>query len=402
MPSRKATPSSNWKIQEDLQAAVARAEAELLDAQQALNDLNTSLESGARHCPAEDLLQRRHHPAELHPPGRHVHLHHPGPARRSLKWCSRCRARLDKARAAYQPYRDYDTAVDPYSGYFPPVSLSTGEGKVVSKLPLTSASAAMMIAVQSKFVSVVLPSAPGETVRIKPIPAMRSISKENLNKIYPDKVKSRADTKNQSYNYMSDEEKIKYDLKKAYDQALKDYNLAVTRLSLNASLDTAESALSTALKDYQDMQAGPDPQALAKAKERLSAATKPPLAAAQADLRKTALVSPITGKVVKVGRGRRRAGVQAFQTIVTVADFSRWYIETNNLTEIDVVDIHQGQRVTVTADALPDLKMQGVVEQINQVFEEKSGDVTYTTRILLDQVDPLIRWGMTTLVVAQK
>jgi hypothetical protein len=33
------------------------------------------------------------------------------------------------------------------------------------------------------------------------------------------------------------------------------------------------------------------------------------------------------------------------------------------------------------------------------LFEEKRGDVTYTARIRLDNIDPRLRWGMTVATV---
>ena len=69
-----------------------------------------------------------------------------------------------------------------------------------------------------------------------------------------------------------------------------------------------------------------------------------------------------------------------------------------NLTEIEVVDISLGQEVVVVADALPDLELTGTVDKIGDVFEEKRGDITYTVRIVLDEVDPRLRWGMTVVI----
>jgi hypothetical protein len=46
-------------------------------------------------------------------------------------------------------------------------------------------------------------------------------------------------------------------------------------------------------------------------------------------------------------------------------------------------------------DAIPDLQMEGQVEAIKDVFEEKRGEITYTTRILVKNPDPRLRWGMT-------
>jgi hypothetical protein len=63
-----------------------------------------------------------------------------------------------------------------------------------------------------------------------------------------------------------------------------------------------------------------------------------------------------------------------------------------------VVEVQLGQKVTVVPDALPDLELAGTVEEISDTFQEKQGDVTYTVRIRLDEVDPRLRWGMTVVV----
>jgi hypothetical protein len=53
-------------------------------------------------------------------------------------------------------------------------------------------------------------------------------------------------------------------------------------------------------------------------------------------------------------------------------------------------------------DALPDLELTGTVESIDDFFEEKRGDVTYTARILLNESDPRLRWGMTVVVTFEE
>jgi HlyD family secretion protein len=82
-----------------------------------------------------------------------------------------------------------------------------------------------------------------------------------------------------------------------------------------------------------------------------------------------------------------------------LADFSQWVVETDDLTEIEVPEIAVGQMVEVTPDALPELQLSGRVESIGELYEEKRGDVTYTARILLDEGDERLRWGMTVVVV---
>ncbi len=86
------------------------------------------------------------------------------------------------------------------------------------------------------------------------------------------------------------------------------------------------------------------------------------------------------------------------EVVLALADFSEWIIETDNLTEFEVVKITEGQEVDVSLDALPDVHLKGEVVGINRRFEEKRGDITYTVTILLKETDSLMRWGMTAAV----
>ena len=51
--------------------------------------------------------------------------------------------------------------------------------------------------------------------------------------------------------------------------------------------------------------------------------------------------------------------------------------------------------VTVSADALPCIKMSGVVKEIGNTPVNQGTDVLYTVHILLNNPDPRLRWGMT-------
>ena len=77
------------------------------------------------------------------------------------------------------------------------------------------------------------------------------------------------------------------------------------------------------------------------------------------------------------------------------SDPSQWYVETSDLTEKEVVALRVGQKVAVTADALPDSHMLGTIESISQTSVEKAGDITYVARIAISDPDPELRWGMT-------
>lgn len=84
---------------------------------------------------------------------------------------------------------------------------------------------------------------------------------------------------------------------------------------------------------------------------------------------------------------------------MVIADDADWVVETEDLTEIEVIDIQVGQGAIVEMDALPDVLLSGEVESIKDLAEEKRGDVTYTVVLKLLETDPRLRWGMTTLVM---
>lgn len=43
--------------------------------------------------------------------------------------------------------------------------------------------------------------------------------------------------------------------------------------------------------------------------------------------------------------------------------------------------------------------MQGVVSEISQSSYTQSGDVIYTVRIKVNEIDPRVKWGMTVEVI---
>jgi multidrug resistance efflux pump len=163
-----------------------------------------------------------------------------------------------------------------------------------------------------------------------------------------------------------------------------------------ANLSLAQARLALAQSDYEDVKSGPDPDALETAQARLSAADSAQQAA-QATLADAELVSPISGTLVELDL-KDGEQVTPLHPVAVVADFSEWKVETNDLNEMDIPRVEVGQSATITPDALPDLKLDGSVESISQLYVEKFGDVTYTAHLTLNESDPRLRWGMTVSV----
>ena len=120
------------------------------------------------------------------------------------------------------------------------------------------------------------------------------------------------------------------------------------------------------------------------------------LEAARTALSDLELKAPFTGTLVSSDLEVGQA--VGSQTVILMGDISHWKIETTDLTEQDVTGLHTGIPVTVTFDAIPDLKLAGKIDRIKPLGENKQGDITYTVYILLDQQNPRLLWNMKAFV----
>jgi len=187
--------------------------------------------------------------------------------------------------------------------------------------------------------------------------------------------------------------------------AQKDYDNAVAELediqresdSVRAALDSALAAEAEAKHQYELSADGANTDQLVLAQSRVDNA-QAQVAAAESALSNYVITAPFDGVVadVAVSIGEQ---VGAESRAVSVVDTSSWIVETSDITELEVVDIEVGQAVTLTADALPDIEMNGVVSSISQSSYTQSGDVLYTVYIAVDDVDARVRWGMTVEVI---
>ncbi len=182
-------------------------------------------------------------------------------------------------------------------------------------------------------------------------------------------------------------------LKKDLDDAEGDLQVALTQIRNAANMANAQAALDKAQRDSEKVQKGPDADKLAVAEIRLKKAQFQ-LEEAQKALGDLELRAPFDGVVakidIKVGELIEYGDVAA-----NIVDYSKWIVETNNLTEIQVVKLDEGQTVDVVADALPGEVFKGTVENISDTYEDVNGDVTYKIKILLTDPSPKLRWGMT-------
>jgi multidrug resistance efflux pump len=140
---------------------------------------------------------------------------------------------------------------------------------------------------------------------------------------------------------------------------------------------------------YERTKDGVDTDQLAVLEARLDAA--------KAALAALSVTAPFDGIVAGLD-AKAGGSINAGESAVTIADFSSWLVKTTDLTEIDVVKLAEGQPVTVTLDALPEVELKGKILSIGQNYSENQGDIVYEVTVLLTDTEPVMRWGMTAAV----
>ena len=201
---------------------------------------------------------------------------------------------------------------------------------------------------------------------------------------------------------------------------LLDFPDAAKVAQAEAKLDAANAALEALLPDADEialamqrlesaelevekLERGRDPLDEERREARLEAAAyRIALAEANVEtalmaLEDTELLAPFAGLVVAVNIDAGEE-VAPRQVVVGLADVSAWELHTEDLDELSVVNLSEGDIVQVRFDALPDLNMAGSVERISAFGEARQGAVTYTAEIRLSGSDPRLRMGMTASV----
>jgi len=155
----------------------------------------------------------------------------------------------------------------------------------------------------------------------------------------------------------------------------------------------AEADVARAEAALAQLRAGATPEVIAAAEAQVAQA-EAAVERAALMVARCALEAPYDSTVVAVDA---RLGEELGPGVpaVQIADQSAWRVETDDLTELDVVRIELGQRVTLVPDALPDLALEGTVASIGRTSEYRAGEVLYKVTVDVAEPDPRLRWGMT-------
>jgi multidrug efflux pump subunit AcrA (membrane-fusion protein) len=162
-----------------------------------------------------------------------------------------------------------------------------------------------------------------------------------------------------------------------------------------ASLAEAEAAVRQAQAQVDLLKSGARQQEIAAA-EAAVAQAEAGVRQAHAALNDTELRAPFAG-LLAVLAPRVGEQVAPGAPVAEIGDVSGWQVETDDLSELDVVRVQGGAEVNLTFDAIPGLELRGVVERVQPKGEKKLGDMTYTAIIRIPEGDPRLLWNMTAI-----
>ena len=180
----------------------------------------------------------------------------------------------------------------------------------------------------------------------------------------------------------------------ALNEATKGGSKQVQAAHSNVAAQTAQRDLAQARLDQ--VKAGAT-QAQIEVAQAGVAQAQAAVDAANAALSEATLIAPFDGAIAQLNVEAGQV-VGPGSPIVSLADLNAWEVDTDDLSEVDVVNVKIDQTVKITLDALPEVKLTGTVTAITPKAQTKRGDVTYTVKVRLDQADARLKWGMTAQV----
>lgn len=187
------------------------------------------------------------------------------------------------------------------------------------------------------------------------------------------------------------------DAEKAYNTAQANLEAArrgpdVLKLAIaQADVAVAQASLTDAQAHYERVRSGPDPDALALAQARIANA-EAQAAAAQAALSDLEIRAPFAGTIGDVAVNVGEWVTPGLPALV-LTDLGQLQVETTDLSERDVPGVVIGNAATLSIDALGQT-VTGHVVAIAPLADTLGGDVVYRATIALDTQPVGLRPGM--------
>lgn len=165
---------------------------------------------------------------------------------------------------------------------------------------------------------------------------------------------------------------------------------------LPADIAAAEAEVRNAAAQLELLTAGAREEDITSAEADLAAATAS-LQDALVVLSEMELRAPFPGTVASldINIGEQLAGGSP---VIQLANLKQWQIETEDLTELQIVNVEVGSTANISFDALPETEITGTVDRIRLLGEDNRGDIVYTVILTPNVQDLPLLWNMTSVV----
>ena len=177
------------------------------------------------------------------------------------------------------------------------------------------------------------------------------------------------------------------------------FNTEIARLRLEdlragnpADLWEAGALIQQRRLELEQVQAGPTEAQITSAEIAIQRAEEQ-LSSAEIALNRTRIVAPTAGIIFSINVDEGDSLIPGV-AVIEIADVAPLWMLAQ-VDEVDIAQITLGSAVTVSLDALQDLDIPAVVDEIALIGTEIDGVVYYDTRLRLDTTDPRVRVGMT-------
>lgn len=156
----------------------------------------------------------------------------------------------------------------------------------------------------------------------------------------------------------------------------------------DGSLALAQAQYNDALREWERLKDGPDPDDIAAAEARI--------AAIEATIDFINLRAPFDGTITEI---RSKTGDQIAPGVVSfrIDDLSRLLVDVE-IPEIDINRLKIGLPARISFDAIDNKEYEGIITQVAQVANITAGIVNFTVTLELTNADEFVRPGMTAAV----
>ncbi len=154
------------------------------------------------------------------------------------------------------------------------------------------------------------------------------------------------------------------------------------------NLTLAQAQYDEALREWERLKDGPDPDDIAAAEARI--------AAIEATIDLINLRAPFDGTITEI-RSKKGDEIAPGAVSFRIDDLSRLLVDVE-IPEIDINRLKIGMPARISFDAINDKEYEGTITQVAQVANITAGIVNFTVTLELSNADEFVRPGMTAAV----